>query len=112
MLITSVRVNEITGWKKKRKKRRQKGTKGWCKCSISMGAKCFAFKLGFLPLICKASLISKSNLELALLIILRQRELYESNHVVGECRCSKIWDLPFFLIFSSILVLKWQFLPV
>ena len=30
---------------------------------------------GFLQLICKASLIFKSNLELALLIILKQREL-------------------------------------
>ena len=39
---------------------------------------CFAFKLGFLQLICKASLIFKSNLELALSIILKQRKLYES----------------------------------
>ena len=51
---------------------------------------CFAFKLGFLQLICKASLISKSNLELALSIILKQRELYESKHVSKECRCLKI----------------------
>ena len=41
---------------------------------------CCAFKLGFLQLICKASLISKSNLELGLSIILKQRELYESKH--------------------------------
>ena len=34
---------------------------------------CFAFKLGFLQLICKVSLIFKSNLELALSIILKQR---------------------------------------
>ena len=39
---------------------------------------CCAFKLGFLQLICKASLIFKWNLELALSIILKQRELYES----------------------------------
>ena len=32
-----------------------------------------AFKLGFLQLICKTSLIFKSNLELALSIILKQR---------------------------------------
>ena len=51
---------------------------------------CFAFKLGFLQLICKASLIFKSNLELALSIILKQRELYESKHVAVECRCLKI----------------------
>ena len=46
---------------------------------------CCAFKLGFLHLICKASLIFKSNLELALSIILKQRELYESRHVAVEC---------------------------
>ena len=98
--------------RKSEKNEDRKEQMGDASYSNSMGAKCFAFKLGFLPLICKASLISKSNLQLALLIILRQRELYESNHVVGECRCSKIWDLLFFLIFSSILLLKWQFLPV
>ena len=46
-------------------------------------------RLGFLQLICKASLISKSNLELALSIILKQRELCESQHVAVECRCLK-----------------------
>ena len=51
---------------------------------------CCAFKLGFLQLICKASLIFKSNLELTLSIILKQRELYESKHVSEECRCLKI----------------------
>ena len=45
---------------------------------------CCAFKLGFLQLICKASLIFKSNLELALSVILKQRELYESKHVAVE----------------------------
>ena len=38
---------------------------------------CCTFKLGFLQLICKASLIFQSNLGLALSIILKQRELYE-----------------------------------
>ena len=51
---------------------------------------CCAFKLGFPQLICKAYLIFKSNLELALSIILKQRELYESKHVAVECRCLKI----------------------
>ena len=51
---------------------------------------CCTFKLGFLQLICKASLIFKSNLELALSIILKQRELYESKHVSEECRCLEI----------------------
>ena len=37
---------------------------------------CCAFKLGFLQLICKTSLIFKSNLELALSIILKERESY------------------------------------
>ena len=57
--------------------------------SKSVGAKwfCSAFKLGFLQLICKVSLIFKSNLKLALSIILKERELYESEHVVVEYRC-------------------------
>ena len=45
---------------------------------------CWAFKLGFLQLICKASLIFRSNLELALSIILKQRKLYESKHVAAS----------------------------
>ena len=51
---------------------------------------CCAFKLDFLQLICKASLIFKSNLELALSIILKQRELYESKHVLSKINQSKI----------------------
>ena len=51
---------------------------------------CCAFKLGFLQLMYKASLIFKWNLELALSGILKQRELYESTHVAVECRCLKI----------------------
>ena len=73
---------------------------------------CCAFKLGLLQLIWKTYLIFKSNLELALSIILKQRELYESKHVAVECRCLKIWDLLFLLICSSILVLKWQVSPI
>ena len=56
----------------------------------------------------KASLIFKSNLELALAIALKEKELYESEHVMVECRCLKIWDLLSFLMCFSILVLKWQ----
>ena len=48
---------------------------------------CCAFKLGYFQLICTASLIFMSNLELALSIILKQRELYESKHVAVESRC-------------------------
>ena len=40
-------------------------------------------------LLCKASLICKSSLDLALSIILKQRELYESKHVVVECRLTQ-----------------------
>ena len=58
----------------------------------------WAFKLGFLQLICKTSLIFKSNLESALSIILHERELYESKHDAVECRCLKIWELLSFLI--------------
>ena len=69
---------------------------------------CCAFKLGFLQLICKNSLFFKSNFELALSIILKQRELYGSKHVLEECRCLEISDLLSFLICSLILVLKWR----
>ena len=67
---------------------------------------CCAFKLGFVQLICKASLISKSNSESGLSIILKERELYESKGVMVGCRCLKICNLLYFLICSSILVLK------
>ena len=87
--------------KEKRKKRktatrvnkeRQKRARGDRSYNERARAKsiCCAFKLGFLQLICKASLIFKSNLEWALSIILKQRELYESKHVAVECRCLKI----------------------
>ena len=61
---------------KKQNKTKQKRTRGDRSYSERVGAKwfCCAFKLGFLQLICKASLIFKSNLELALSIILKQRD--------------------------------------
>ena len=46
--------------------------------------------IDFLQLICKVSLIFKSNLELALSIILKERELFESKHVVVET-CYPFW---------------------
>ena len=78
--------------KEKRKKKRRKRTRGDKSYSERVRAKwfCCAFKLGLLQLICKASLIFKSNLELALSIILKQRELYQSKHVAVECRCLNI----------------------
>ena len=59
------------------------------------------FKLGFAQLICKASLIFKSNLELHLSIILKERELYQSKHVVVECKYLKICDLLSFWMFLN-----------
>ena len=75
----------------KKNKQRQKGARNR-NYSERLRAKwfCCAFKSGFLQLICKASLIFKSNLELALSVILKQRELYESNHFAVDCRCLKI----------------------
>ena len=49
------------------------------------------FKLAFLQLIWKASLIFKSNLELALSFILKQRELYESKHLYNT-PCNRFYN--------------------
>ena len=111
MPIISVTDNENNRWKRDtNKKTKQKETSGRGRGGRSYSERlrvklfCLAFKLGFLQLICKASLIFKSNLELALSIVLKQRELHESKHDPVECRCLKIWGL--FLICSLILVLK------
>ena len=90
--------------KKKRKKKKNKGDGTYSKMVRDKWF-CSAFKSGFLQLICKASSIFKLNLELALSIILKKREWYESRHVAVECRCL-IWDLLSFFICSSILVLQ------
>ena len=73
--------------KDKKNKDRKKEISG-TSYSESVRAKwfCCTFKLGFVQLICKASLIFKSNLELAISIILKERELYESKDVVVDCR--------------------------
>ena len=87
--------------KKQTKTEKNKGDRSY---SERVRAKwfCCAFKLDFLQLICKASLMFKSNFELTLSIILKQRELHESKHVAVECRCLEIWDLLSFLIYSSL----------
>ena len=92
----------------KRNKQRQKGArgteaivKGWELNDFAVDLSC-----GFVQLICKVSLIFKSDLELALSIILKQRVLYESKHTAVDCRCLKIWDLLSFLVCPSVLVLK------
>ena len=81
MPIISVRDNENNKWKRnakqqqQKKHQRQKVTRGDRSYSERVIAKwfCCAFKVSFLQLICKASFIFKSNLELALSIILKQR---------------------------------------
>ena len=92
MKTINEKIMQKTIKEKQTKTERSKGNRSF---SERVRAKwfCCAFKLGFLQLICKASLIFKSNLELALSIILKQRELYESKHISEECRCLKIWDL-------------------
>ena len=69
--------------RKKKNKQRQTRTRGDRSYSEWVRAKwfCCAFKLGFLQIICKTSLIFKSNLKLAFSFVLKQRELYESKHI-------------------------------
>ena len=107
MPIISARDNNRWKRNRKTKKLRQERTRGDRSYSQRVRAKwfCCAFRLGFLQLICKTSLIFKLNLQLPLSIILKQRELNESKHVAVECRCLKIWDLLSLLICSSNLVL-------
>ena len=91
------REMQKTTKEKQTKTERSKGNRSY---SERVRAKwfCCAFKLSFLQLICKASLIFKSTLELDLSIILKQRALNESKHVSEECRCLK-------LIFNSVVIL-------
>ena len=96
MPVISIEIMKIRDEREMQKttkeKQRQKRSKGNRSYSERVRAKwfCCAFKLDSLQLICKASLIFKSNLELVLSIILKQKELYESKHVAVECRCLKI----------------------
>ena len=92
------------------KKQRQKRTRGEGSFSERVRGKwfCCAFMLGFLQLICKASLTFKSNLELALLIILKERELLRVKACCGGVYMLKNMRLLSFQTRSSILVLKWR----
>ena len=74
---------------KQMKAERSKGNRSYSE-SVRAKSFCCASKLGFFQLICIASLIFKSNLELALSKTLKQRELQESMHVAVESRCLKI----------------------
>ena len=97
-------INEIEMQKsakgKQTKAERNKENRGY---SERMRAKwfCCAFKLDFLQLICKVSLIFKSNLELALSIILKQRELYESKHVAEMFKNLRLVILLYIFVNSS-----------
>ena len=73
MLLISVRENENNRWKRRGKNKDWKEQWGDASYSESVRAEwfCCAFKLDFLQFICKASLIFKLNLELALSITLK-----------------------------------------
>ena len=81
-------IDEREMQKKKTKTEKNKADKSYSERVRSKWF-CCAFKLGFLQLICTASLIFKSNLELASSIILQERELYQSKQVVIDAmfRC-------------------------
>ena len=93
---------------KQNKNKDRKTQRSGTSYSESVRAKwfCCAFKLGFVQLIRKTSLIFKLNLELAVSNILKERELYESKDVMVESRCLKICDWLSLLICYSILILK------
>ena len=71
MHIINVRHNSNNRWKRKAKNRDRKKPRSVASYSESVRAKwfCCAFKLSFVQLICKASLIFKLNLQLALSIM-------------------------------------------
>ena len=98
MKIIDKRELQKTAKEKQTKTERRKGNRSYTE-RVRTKWFCCAFNLGFFQVICKASLIFKSNLELALSIVLKQRELYESKQAAAECRYLKIG--------SSRLVLKW-----
>ena len=68
-------IDERELQKTTKEKQRQKGARGTEAIVKGWELSGFVVHLSFLQLICKASLIFTSNLELALSIILKQREL-------------------------------------
>ena len=91
---------------KQRQKRKKKWMQSYSKREKAKSFEC-KFKLGFFQSLCEDSLILKSNLELALSTILKERGSYRSRHVMLEYQSFKVRDLLPFLVSSSILVLKW-----
>ena len=81
-------MKKATTKEKQIKTGRSKGIRSYSEI-VSAKFFCCSFKLGFLQVICKDSLISKLNLELGLSNVFKQREVYESKHVVMECRSLK-----------------------
>ena len=78
---TPKKTKKKTATKKKTKKdRKEQGGNGNYSERVRTKWFCCAFKLDLLQVICKTSLIFKSNFELPLTIILKQRELYETKH--------------------------------
>ena len=89
IMKTDERELQKTTKEKQAKTERSKGNRSYSERAKAKWFWC-VLKLGLLQLICKASQIFKSNLELVLSINLKQRELYESKHVVVGCRCLSI----------------------
>ena len=76
MKTVDEREMQKTAKEKQTKAERSKGDRSYSK-GVRAKWFCCAFNLGFLLLICTASLIFKSNFKLALSIILKHRELCE-----------------------------------
>ena len=100
--MKTIDERELQKTAKEKQTKTEKGN-GNRTCSERAKAKCFccAFKLGFIQLICKASLIFKLNLELVLSIILKQNKLYGSKHVSEECRC--LLNMRFVILYDMLL---------
>ena len=96
-------IHEREIQKRKTKTEKNKGDKSYSERVISKWSCCaFKFRLSFLQVICKASLIFKSNIKLALSIIFKERELYASKHITVECRCLKYeTSYPFWYVSQS-----------
>ena len=81
-------IEERKMQKKQQKKIKQRQKRARGTVTIVKG-----WELNDFVVIFKSSLICKTKLELALSVTLKQKKLYQSKHVVEECRCLKIWDL-------------------
>ena len=82
MKVRHGRETQKTKSKKQRQKWKKEVTQAIGKGEGYMAWICCAFKVGFLEIICKASLIFKLDLQLVLSIVLKERELYESKHML------------------------------